>query len=224
MHTGAVLFHGDTYLNCYDPVKYYYDKGVRLFELDVEYTTDDKPVMLHSWDGFQWKYMGLDRDKVYSYDEFNNATMIKGYTQLNVERTIKYMREEFPEMFWITDTKNVNEKLLTSIANEYPDIMDRIIPQIYNQDEYFMAQKLGFNNIIYTLYMSEDTDEQVIDFCKENNVFAITMPLARAQETNLANDLKEIGVYVYTHTVNDDETYEAVKQKGVQGIYTDTLF
>ena len=150
-HGGGAL-SGDTYLNCYDAIKYYYDKGIRLFELDVEYTSDGMPVMIHSWDGFQWKYLGLDRNIVCKYDEFKNAKMKNNYTQLDLESLSNYMLTEFKEMYWITDTKADNKKLLSTLAVNYPYLLDNIIPQVYNQEEYFYAKNLGFKNIIYTLY------------------------------------------------------------------------
>ena len=50
------------------------------------------------------------------------------------------------------------------------------------------------------------------------------MPQARAEETTLAHDLSSLGVYVYAHTINESEEYDLLKEKGVKGIYTDTLF
>lgn len=222
-HGGGAL--GEyTYSNCYYAIKTYYDEGIRLFELDVEYTTDNIPVMLHSWDGFQFKYLGLERNVVYSYEEFINAKMINDWGQLSLESTITYMKTEFPEMFLITDTKADNRALLLTISQQYSDVQDRIIPQVYNQEEYKYAKELGFKNIIYTLYMSEDTDEQIIEFCKNNQVFAITMPKDRALGTSLAKELNDLGIYVYAHTINSDEDFEQLKENGVSGIYTDNLF
>jgi len=221
-HGGGSL-DGYTYSSSYDAVKYYYNKGIRLFELDVEYTSDHMPVMLHSWDGFQYKYLGIDRDIVCTYDEFINAEMINGWTQLTLDSTIRIMKTEFPEMLLITDTKEDNKELLLILSTLYSDLMDRIIPQVYNQDEYKYAKELGFKNIIYTLYMSEDTDDQIIDFCTLNKPFAITMPKSRALESDLATRLSDMGIYVYAHTVNEEAEFEELKEKGVQGIYTDTL-
>ena len=221
-HSGGAV-SGNTYTNCYNSIKNSYDLGLRLMELDIEYTSDNVPVLIHSWDGFQYKYLGLDRNIVPTYEEFKNAKMINNYTQLSLDDTFKYMKDEFTEMFFITDTKNDNKKLLDYIKENYSNFMDRVIPQVYNQSEYFYAQKLGFKNIIYTLYMSEDSDAEIIDFCKNNDVFAITMPKARALNSDLANDLNELGVFVYAHTIDDLNEFEALKQKGVKGIYTNLL-
>ena len=218
------LYLGDTYLNCYESIKYYYEKGIRLFELDVEFTSDNVPVLLHSWDGFQLKYLGIPREKVASYDEFSKAKMKNNYTQLSLESLTKLMEDEFNEMFFVTDTKENNLKLLSIISSKFKSIKSRILPQVYNQDEYVFAKELGFDNIIYTLYMSNDSDDEVINFCKENKVFAITMPISRAKSSDLANKLQELGVFVYVHTVNDTLFFEELKTRGVQGIYTDYIY
>jgi len=222
-HSGGAI-SGNTYTNCYNSIKNSYDLGIRLMELDIEFTKDDIPVMIHSWDGFQYKYLGIQRDIIPTFEEFMNATMINGYTQLSLESTIDYMKSDFKEMFLITDTKNDNKKLLSLIKENYSDIQDRIIPQVYNQSEYFYAQNLGYKNIIYTLYMSPDSDDEIIDFCKNNNVFAITMPKARALSSDIANRLKEINVFVYAHTVDNQSEFDELKTKGVSGIYTNELF
>ncbi len=222
-HAGGAL-EGNTYLNCYDAIKQYYEQGIRLFELDVEYTTDNKPVMLHSWDGFQWKYFGLDRNKKCTYEEFMNAKMINNYTPLSVAKLSKYMKEEFPEMFWVTDTKQNNKLLLLVIAFEYPELLSRIIPQVYNIDEYYYAKNVGFENIILTLYNSNLSDKEIISLCKTHHPFAITMPISRALDSKLSQKLSKENTYVYTHTVNDVETFKKLQSKGVKGIYTDILF
>ena len=219
----VVHFLGDTYLNCYDSIKHYYSLGLRLFELDVEYTSDHVPVLLHSWDGFQYKYLGIPREKVASFEEFSNAKMKNGYTQLSLEALATLMENEFSDMFFVTDTKENNLELLSIISSNYKSIKPHVIPQVYNQDEYTFAKELGFENIIYTLYMSEDTDLEVIEFCKENDVFAITMPIKRVQDSVLANLLKNSGIFVYTHTVNDPSLFTKLKSYGVQGVYTDYL-
>lgn len=45
-----------TYLNNLEAIRNSYNKGVRLIELDIEFTTDNVPIMLHSWDGFITKF------------------------------------------------------------------------------------------------------------------------------------------------------------------------
>lgn len=211
-----------TYTNCLEAIKNSYSKGIRLIELDVEFTTDNKPVMLHSWDGFINKFFGVEAWKTYSYDEFENFEMVNGWHQLTLDDTISYMKNEFKEMYLITDTKNDNILLLDILVNKYPYMKKRIIPQVYSQEQYQYAKDLGFDNIIYTLYISTDTNEEIIEFCKQNKPFAITMPQHLAY-TDLPIELSKIGIYTYTHTINSIEQYNDLLNNGINGIYTDSI-
>lgn len=211
-----------TYVNNYEALKNSYDNGYRLIELDVEFTSDGVPVMLHSWDGFVTAYFKIESNIVYSYDKFMNFEMINGWHQMSLDDVIKYMDTDFKDMYLITDTKNDNKKLLQLIKDRYSYMMDRIIPQVYSRDEYKYAKDLGFKNIIYTLYLSSDSQDDIIKFCKENYPFAITMNTSWAYST-LPVELSKIGVYTYTHTINDWKEFDYLKKNGIKGIYTDEL-
>lgn len=211
-----------TYVNNYEALKNSYDKGYRLIELDIEFTSDNVPVMLHSWDGFINTYFNVEGGKTYSYNQFKKFEMINGWHQLSLEDVINYMDTEFDEMYLITDTKNDNKKLLSLIKDEYSYMQSRIIPQVYSQDEYEYAKNLGYKNIIYTLYLSEDTKEEIIDFARREKPFAITMSTSWAY-TDLPLYLERLGVYTYCHTINDKSEYDFLKLNGIKGIYTDEL-
>lgn len=224
-HAGGSLYiSGDryTYTNSYKAIKDSYEKGTRLCEIDFLKTIDGYQVAFHSWDGFLTKFFNVESREDYTHEEFMNFNMIGDSGQLDLEKIINLMNTEFTELILVTDTKDDNITLLNEIKEKYEIMMPRIIPQVYNQDEFKKAKELGFENIIYTLYESPDTDEEVVEFCKTNTVFAITMPIARASE-EFVSSLKEIGIYVYTHTVDSIEDFEYLKSKKVDGIYTNDL-
>lgn len=230
-HGGGRINGKDDYTNCYDAVKSSYEKGCRMIELDIGFTADDVPVMIHSWDGFFPKYFDTksknftfaQANGVILYSDFINTKMKNNWTQLTLENTIGLMDTEFPQMYLITDTKEDNKKLLNLIDEKYNYMKPRIIPQVYNQDEYQYAKSLNFDKIIYTLYLTSDTPDQVVDFCKREHPYAITMSTEWAK-TKLPAELEKLGVYTYVHTINDKKQYEDLKKKGIDGIYTDALF
>lgn len=100
----------------------------------------------------------------------------------------------------------------------------QFIPQIYAVNEYNPAIELGFKNIIFTLYRTNISDSEVLDFVNNNALLALTLPANRAVEGTLAQKLKHSGVFVYVHTVNQNEVFNFLQSKGVSGIYSDTLF
>lgn len=231
-HGGGRINGKDDYTNCYDAVKSSYEKGVRMIELDVGFTVDDVPVMIHSWDGFFPKYFDTksrnisfaEANGVILYSDFENTRMKNNWTQLSLEKTIEVMDCEFTQMYLITDTKEDNKKLLKLIDEKYNYMKPRIIPQVYNQDEYMYAKSLNYDKIIYTLYLTHDTPDEVVAFCKREKPYAITMSTEWAKNDKFVKQLDELGVYTYVHTINDRKQYEELKKKGIDGIYTDALF
>ena len=209
-----------TYTNSKEALDQSLDKGYRFIEVDFEYTTDGEPVLLHSWDGFLTKFFEVEPKK-YSLEEFKSFQMINGWTQMTLEDLALWINKH-PEVFIITDVKEKNIELLTKISQEYPDIQQQIIPQIYTMEEYIKAKYLGYKDIIFTLYRSQYTDEEIVEFAKHNKLLAITMPTSRAK-TQLPKELGKTDVFTYTHTINDKESAEILEGYGIDGFYTDEL-
>ncbi|MDW7668455.1 MAG: sulfatase-like hydrolase/transferase, partial [Bacillota bacterium] len=218
-HAGGRI-DGETYTNCMDAMELSYDKGFRFIEVDFEWTTDEEPVLLHSWDGFVEKFFGAEREQ-HSYEEFKNFTMMNGWTHLTLEDLAKWM-EEYKDVYIVTDIKEENMKLLRIIDERHPEIKDRIIPQIYYMDELRLAEYHGYENMIYTLYKSSNTEDEIVDFIKHNDLLAVTMPVERLNDS-FVEKIKETGTFIYTHTINDEAQALELEEKGVDGFYTDDL-
>lgn len=219
-HAGGRI-DGETYTNCMDAMELSYDKGYRFIEVDFEWTTDEEPVLLHSWDGFVEKFFGAEREP-HSYEEFESFTMMKGWTHLTLEGLAQWM-EEYDDVYIVTDIKEDNMKLLRIINERHPEIKDRIIPQIYYMDELRHAEYHGYENIIYTLYKSSNTEDEIVDFIKHNNLLAVTMPVERLND-DFVRKIKDTGSFIYTHTINDEAQAMKLEEKGVDGFYTDDIF
>ncbi len=218
-HAGGRIGEYD-YTNAKEALDQSYNNGYKFIEVDFEYTTDDEVVLLHSWDGFVTKFFGGEPKK-YSLEEFKSFEMINDWTQMTLNDLALWMMEH-PETHIVTDTKEKNIELLTKIGEEYPKIQERIIPQIYTMDEYVRAKYLGYKDIIFTLYRSQYTDEEIVDFAKHHKLLAITMPTNRAK-TKLPKELNAIDVYTYTHTINDQDSVKILESYGIDGFYTDVL-
>ena len=86
---------------------------------------------------------------------------------------------------------------------------------------------MGYQNIIWTLYKNASyvTEEILRKNITNMNLYAITIPVMYA-ERNMASTIKEIdkNLFVYTHTINDNEKFMVLRKTGVDGIYTDYLY
>ena len=83
--------------------------------------------------------------------------------------------------------------------------------------------ELGYKNIIWTLYRSDKSNEAVLTFASNMNLYAITMSPPRAR-SGLAVLLKNKKIKTYVHTINSvKEYFEYVKMYKVDQIYTDWI-
>lgn len=224
-----------TLSNSLEAMAYSYHKGFKLFEVDLTFTKDDHLVARHDWGQVLFRTLKQEVlkeqvDDSLSYSDFMNLKIYERLTPLDISSIIDIMSIH-KDIYLITDTKETDSAQITKAfqtivdaANKVdPTILDRIIPQIYNESMYGTVRSVyPFNAIIYTLYQTLDSDEKVIDFAVKNHLKMITMPLSRVSP-KFVNTLAEHNIYVYVHTVNS--LYEVYKCRiqGVHGFYTDFL-
>lgn len=216
-HAGGAIY-GFKLTNSLEALEESYKNGFELIEMDFEWTTDGEVVAIHDW-GPMVERLFMIEERILSLEEFKNLEVFMDLTLLEFSEIVDWL-EDKGEVYIVTDTKADNKKLLEYIIENHKKIQNRIIPQVYSFEEYKLAKQLGFNNIILTLYRSNYTDEEIIEFAKKNKIFAITMPKDRGYST-LPAKLKEIGVFTYVHTINELYVFEELYKYGVQGIYTD---
>jgi glycerophosphoryl diester phosphodiesterase len=213
---------GQLVTNSLQAIYHAYNRGQRFFELDFSWTVDQKLVLIHDWD-ITYRRLFSQNAKAPSLKEFDQLLMNYGLTQLNFEQLLSWLND-YPDVKVVTDIKDRNLEGLAYIAERAGDAQKQFVPQIFAASEYNQAAKLGFKDIIFTLYRTDISDSEVLDFVKKNTLFALTLPANRAIKGSLAQDLKGSGVFVYAHTVNHSEVYEYLQGRGVDGIYTDKLF
>ncbi len=194
-------------------------RGNYFVELDFLFTTDQQVVLGHNW-GLMSHLMELT-DFPVSHETFMKSSLADGLTQMDLADLAALMEKE-ERLFVITDAKAGNLQLLSLIAQEYPTLKHRFIPQVYDEKEYETAVGLGYKHIIYSLYQAYRTDSQVLDFVTRYNPYAVTMATERVKN-GLAKKLKMAGVYTYTHTINTEEELVLYQKMGVDGVYSATL-
>lgn len=218
-HAGGRV-RGKAYTNSRESLDKSYENGYRFIELDFEWTTDRNLALIHDWDGYVISAFDVEPRR-YSTEEFKSFNMIEGLTQMVLEDLAEWLYEH-RDVYIVTDIKGNNTEGLKIIKERYPDLITQFIPQVYRIEQYFLVQNLGYENIILTLYASNYTDEEIIDFVKLFDVFAITMPVSRSR-TELPRKLKDENVFVYAHTINNNELRQELELYGIDGFYTDDL-
>ncbi len=230
---------GRVYTNCREAFEANYALGIRVFEIDLTLTTDNHLVARH--DENMWASLGqtvppqlVDTPSAPpSLAEVLDQKILGKYTAMQLTDIVSLMAQ-YPDTLWVTDTKYTDSEhilqqftlLCDAVRAVDPSMLDRIVPQIYNQPMLSVIDQVhSFPDIIYTLYMSGDTPAQILDFAEKTpRVQAITFPQGWLPEySHFVKSLHKIGVASYTHTVNDLTEWQKCRDAGVTGIYTDFI-
>ena len=218
-HAGGAL-RKSTYTNSLEALesnKAHFD----LFEMDLIFTSDNELVCLHDWDV---NFERLFNSKVTSplkLEEFRALVAGLEITPCDLSSLMDWLTKN-PSKYIVTDIKERNLEALQQIAKKYPELMDQIVPQVYQWGEYSPVAELGYDKIIFTLYALRNLSiPRLLQDISENEYFAVTFPKSIADE--LGALLASRGVRTYVHTVNKMQEANALREKGVWGVYTDFL-
>ncbi len=219
---GAVGEH--TYTNSREALVAAAEHGFHLIELDFSFTRDGHLVLLHDWGKTPEQiFEGALPDGPMSLAEFRAAGSRLGLTHMSLDDLGAWL-ETHPEIDIVTDFKTDSIRGLEHIVATLPRLQARFVPQIYALDEHEQIADLGFDRIIFTLYVTRGatSNEEVLRYAAEHRPFAVTMPVYRTR-SGLSRELAAAGVFVYTHTINDRDEIEELSARGVSGFYTDWL-
>lgn len=236
---GAV--EGEDYTNSLEAFKESYEKGIRVFEIDLLTSCDGELILLHDWKEYNENSLNqASREYQCSTKEDFLKSKIHGkYTSLSFEDVLK-LSKKYKDTYFIFDTKTFDlesSKLsydkINELINKYKVDINRFIPQAYTLDMYQMLKSdYAFESIILTLYhiIYETDGTKLAEFSRDNEVKYITLHQNDAWAERVLSDLKdfngywELGLKFYIHTINDREVYQSLLDKGVSGVYTDDLY
>lgn len=220
-HAGGAL-NGQDYSNAPEALTYWYARGCRWFEIDLDWTSDGRLAAIHDWNAAAERLFGPEFNGCWmSRAEFLLQPRLDGLTSLDDEALGRWLGLH-PDAVVVTDCKWAGVDALALLTEVIPEVLSQVIPQIYSFEEFGAVRDLGFERIILTLYRMDATDDEVLAFASEHALLAVTMPEDRARG-KLASRLAKIGVPSYAHTINDVRVFKRLRERGVHGIYTDTL-
>lgn len=209
--------------------------GFRVLEVDFTYTSDGILVARHDFeeDGSYYRLeQELNQSLVMDKNTYENSKIIYEQTPLTAVDLMGLM-VEYPDVYLITDTKDTDKETVQKQFNdlkkiaeamEQPQILERIIPQIYNEEMYDWVKEIyPFQEWIYTLYLNYYPDyPEIADFCEGKGIGTVTIQYSRVTKEVL-DTLHEKGIKVYTHTINRYKQFKELLDLGVDGIYTDRI-
>ena len=226
---------GYTYLDSKEGFIHYYDKGSRLFEVDLSQTSDGVWVCRHNWKEPMGQWEG-DKKKVLSSEEFLNTPIYGKYTPMSFEDLLKLL-DEYPDAFVMLDSKQYSVRNYQRTLEDYAQYREiaiqaglehtlgQIIPQLYNSAMYSGTTLVyKFPAYLYSLWQEYSIEEltDIADFCQANQIQAVSLYWEYwSEDVQKIFDERDILVYIYT--INEKEKARGYVKAGAKGICTDTL-
>jgi len=222
-HAGGGI-NGKTYTNSLEALDHNIKNGFSYFELDFSFTKDRRLVCIHDWQPNFKRAFGFLPEKMPTLEDFESLVKNKSEFKICTLATLANWMEKNPSAIIITDIKQENLEGLKIIARKIPEFETRIIPQIYDPQNFQAVKMMGYKQIIWTLFFYDGSNDDVLYWTDRfNGSFAITMTKNRAT-SDLPKRLAEKNIPTYVHTVNTlEEMNKFVNDFGVREIYTDFL-
>ncbi len=219
-HGGGEIY-GLTYTNSLEALNNSYQKGFKYIEVDFKFTKDNKLVLIHDWNNSVDWLFNMEA-KVLNHKEFKEKPKVMDLTLMDLDDLISWLKNH-KDVYIITDTEDDNERVLGHIKEKYPKYIKRFIPQIYKFDQYEKVKKLGYEDIIFTLYLCNNPDDEIVEFVKNHDLYGVTIERTRAYGdlTEKIGKLKK--TRIFSHTINSIAPYRELTSLGVYGFYTDYL-
>jgi glycerophosphoryl diester phosphodiesterase len=226
---------GVDYTNSLEAFKQNYDKGQRVFEVDLSLTEDGQLAARHDWQPylatkFEQNIPADKLDEPLTLKEFKSYKILKQYTPLSFTNIARIL-EKYPDVYFITDTKETDPaiiqeqfSLIKETANKVdPAILDRIIPEIYSPEMMDTVKGIiNFKHVIFSIYMSPMEPDEVIQYVKDHQIHVVAMPAERATRSFMKG-LAKVDAVAYVHSLNTVEEVNKYLKMGVHGVYTDFL-
>lgn len=226
---------GYNYSNCLEGFLENYAEGHRIFEVDMEYTSDGRIVLWHHWDRpFCSKYK---KGKKPTYEQFMNSKIYDRYTPMDLEALLKLMAE-YPDIRVVTDSKYTKTsivkkqfKTIVSTAKKLgvSSVLDRLVVEIYTKDMFDVVDGVyHFKEYMMTLYKvfdkapSSSKLKSMARFCQRKGIATIAM-YADWWKSRYANIIKSYGLDIALYTVNDAREAREYFDDGVNALFTDFL-
>ena len=224
------------YTNSLEALQQNYGLGHRLFEMDFYLTSDRKLAAVHDWHQFGNKDgVALSSEEWKNFKAYGSPETPSRFTTMLIGDVLDQMVIN-SDMVLITDTKSMEipkedtvtqfEQIVTEAKNRDESLLDRVVPQIYNQEMFGEIEAIyPFQHIIYTLYSSPDSAEEVIDFIsKHKEIEAVTISFADPRfNQDFIDAVHRLNKRIYIHTVHTYDDLTKYANVNVDGFYTGLL-
>jgi|GEM_PF-629251 len=196
-HAGGGI-NGDTYTNSLEALNLNYNKGFRLFELDIIKTSDNVFVSAHDWN--QWskktKYKGTlpPTNKVFLENP------IKEYTPMDIDK-INLWFKEHPDAILVTDKVNTPKEFASKFIDK-----NRLMMELFSAEALKEAIDIGIDKAMASENVLRTIRGKEVETLQKWGIKYVAVS-RRIMIDKLAMfiELKEANIKTYVFHVNSDE-------------------
>ncbi len=204
-HAGGGL-QGMTYLNCKEALPFYYEKGNRVFEYDVEKGKDGY-VLAHT-------------------NEKNPEGNLEGrFSPLPLTECLDFLQNH-KDVRVIFDCKfeeiGVFASYITEIVKD-EQVLQRIVIQVFNERDILEVRKAYDFKLLYVCMYATNYAEAV-QTCIKHHIGAVSVSVKALDERPDWCVFEKNEICVFAYTVNTLREYQRFKAQGITGAFSDFLY
>lgn len=218
-HAGGEI-DGHKYTNSLEAMDYHYNKGFRLFELDIIKTSDEVYVAAHDWNHWQ-KLTGFEGELPPTRDGFNSHLLLDKYTPLDLEKINRWF-EQHPDAILVTD--KVNTPL--DFAQQFVD-KKRLMMELFSLEAVKEGVAAGIGSAMPSWDILANVEGDITQSLVDLGVTHVAASRG-VIKTNLKllGEFKKQGIRVFVFHINrgenSDEQYAVCNDMDhVYGLYAD---
>lgn len=218
-HAGGII-DGYKYTNSLEALNSNYDKGFRLFELDIIETSDGHFVASHDWEHWS-EITGYDGALPVTFAEFQKHKLHGKFTPLTM-KDINLWFENHEDAVLVTDKINKPAKFVDLFVDR-----NRLMMELFDEEAVRMAVKIGIKGAMPSQIVVENLKGNKLEKLKNLGVSYIAVSRNYVlNNIDFIHQLQENGIKVFIYNLNFDplinENYVVrYEMDNIYGIYAD---
>ena len=243
-HGGGGI-EGKTYSNSLEAMNHSYENGIRVFDIDMTFTSDSVLVCCHSWlNNFEQDSLSMSESNSFvdrnghlqhhtpphllDYFTYKTKKIYRCYTPMSSEDLLSFM-VKYPDVYIAPDMKDdvvLSYQYLVDRAKEMKvdSVLNRIIANVYDYDVYDMIMRVYPFRITTARqhHVHPNNYYELAKFCINNNIHVVNLSSCYVSDEG-AKLLMSKGVHVYVAVVDYISDLEELKRNGFSGACTNWL-
>lgn len=217
------------YTNSLESWNYSYKNGNRIFDADLNFTSDKVLVLRHEWSD-DLEQTDCGNGIVPDYETFMKSKIFGKYSPMDAKMMFNFL-DEHKDCYAACDTKNDTKETyeaLVLIAKELKKehLLERIIVSFYTAEDFTAAKNVyEFKNYAVRQYPGCHWDYSILaSFCKENKIPVCMVWKTYLEESGDYKILLDNNIRIWTAVVDEISEAEELRIKGASGFVSNFIY